>query len=99
MHIRRDILACAIALTFASAGTAMAASQARPLMQQHATTGQAASSELNLTAQQKQKLFKAAQSLPRQNVNAASLAAGSPLPVDVKLSAIPASAKSGLGSA
>jgi len=101
MHIRKDLLACAMALTFAAGGTAMAAGQAKPLMQQHATTGQAASAEaqLNLTAQQKQKLFQAAQSLPKQNVNAASLAAGSPLPVDVKLSAIPGSAKSGLGSA
>ncbi len=99
MHIRKDMLACAIALAFAASGTAMTTSQAKPLMQQHATTGQAKSSDLNLTAQQKQQLFKAAQSLPEQNVNAASLAPGSPLPVDVKLSAIPGSAKSSLGSA
>jgi hypothetical protein len=98
----KSMLACAIALTFAAGGTAMAAGQAKPAMPQSgATTGQAANSEaqLNLTAQQKQKLFHAAQSLPKQNVNAASLAAGSPLPVDVKLSAIPGSAKSSLGGA
>jgi hypothetical protein len=105
MHMHKSMLACAVALTFAAGGTAMAASHAKPSMpsmpQSRATTGQAASSEtqLNLTAQQKQKLFQAAQRLPKQNVNAASLAAGSPLPVDVKLSAIPASAKSSLGSA
>jgi hypothetical protein len=98
MHIRKDMLACAIALTFAASGTAMATSQAKPLMQQHAA-GLPTSFDLNLTAQQKQQLFKAARSLPKQNVNAASLAAGSPLPVDVKLSAIPGSAKRSLGSA
>jgi hypothetical protein len=102
MHMHKSMLACALALTFAAGGTAIAANQAkRSMPQSRATTGQAASSEaqLNLTAQQKQKLFQAAQSLPKQNLNAVSLAPGSPLPVDVKLSAIPASAKSSLGSA
>ncbi len=101
MHIRKDMLACAIALTLGVGGTATAASQAKPLMQQHATTGQSTSSaaELNLTGQQKQQLFKAAQTLPKQNVNGASLAAGSPLPLDVTLSAIPGNAKSSLSSA
>ncbi len=105
MHIRKDMLACAIALTF-TAGAAQAASQhhqAQPLMQhsaQRATTGQATSSatQLNLTAQQKHQLFQAAQSLPQQNVNAASLAAGSKLPNGIKLSAVPSSAKNALGS-
>ena len=104
MHIRKHTLACAIALTFAAGGTALAAQQAHPMMHQstqRATTGQATSSDaqLNLTAQQKQQLFRAAQSLPQQNSNAASLAAGSPLPTGVKLSAIPSSAKRNLGSA
>jgi hypothetical protein len=105
MHIRKHTLACAIALTFAAGGTALAAQHAQPMMMhqsaQRATTGQATGSEaqLNLTAQQKQQLFRAAQSLPQQNSNAASLAAGSPLPTGVKLSAIPSSAKRNLGSA
>lgn len=106
MHIRKEMLACAIALTF-TAGAAQAASQhnhAKPLMQhsrQRATTGQATSSpaQLTLTAQQKQQLFQAAQSLPQQNMNAASLAAGSKLPNGVKLSAIPSNAKKQIGSA
>ena len=107
MHIRKDMLACAIALTF-TAGAAQAASQSntqtQPLMQhsaQRATTGQATTSaaQLNLTAQQKQQLFQAAQSLPKQNVSAASLAAGSKLPSGLKLSAVPSGAKPALGSA
>ncbi len=114
MQIRKGMLACAIALTF-TAGAAQAASQystqtqshntqAQPLMKhsaQRATTGQAMSSaaQLNLTAQQKQQLFQAARSLPQQNANASSLAAGSKLPSGVKLSAIPSSAKKQLGSA
>jgi hypothetical protein len=108
MHIRKDMLACAIALTFATGGTAVAAQQyghAQPLMQhsqQRATTGQATSSavQLSLTAQQKQQLFQAAQSLPAQNFgNGAMPAAGSKLPSGIKLSAIPSSAKQKLGSA
>jgi hypothetical protein len=107
MHIRKDMLACAIALTFAAGGTALAAPQhsaSQPLMhqsQQRATTGQATSSaaQLNLTAQQKQQLFQAAQRLPQQNAGSTLPAVGSPVPSNVKLSAIPSSAKSKLGGA
>lgn len=104
MHIRKDMLACAIALTFATGGTAAATSMAKPPMHeqaQRATAAQAASSalSLDLTVEEKQQLFQAGQSLPQQNANPAPLAAGSTLPSEVKLSPIPSSAKQQLGSA
>lgn len=105
MTIRKGLLAGAMTLTFIAGGAAYAADTAMPRAQPQGnltrqTTGQSTSSasQLNLTQDQKKDLFQAAQSMPQQNAQG-SLTPGSKAPANIKLSAVPQSAKQKLGSA
>ncbi len=107
MNIRKDLLVGALALTCV-AGAAQANSMHKSTSTQpqgtlsRQTTGQGMSStsQLNLTPQQKQQIFDAAQNLPpQQNAQSASLSPGSKVPSNVSLSPLPQQAKQNLGSA
>jgi hypothetical protein len=104
MMIRKGLLASAMALTLAAGAAYAADSSAMRSTQSpsglNQTTGQSTSSasQLSLTQQQKKDLFQAASSMSQQNA-AGPLTPGSKVPVSVKLSAIPSSARQKLGSA
>jgi hypothetical protein len=102
MRIRKDLLIGAVALT-CLAGAAQANSMnkstsSQPLSRQ--TTGQStsSSSQVSLTTQQKQQIFNAAQSLPQENAQAASLSPGSKVPSNITLHPLPQQAKQNVGS-
>jgi Spy/CpxP family protein refolding chaperone len=104
MNIRKDLLVGALALTCAT-GAAQANSTHKSTSTQpqstlsRQTTGQntSSTSQLNLTPQQKQQIFNAAQSLPQQNAQSA-LSPGSKVPSNLTLSPLPQQAKQNLGS-
>jgi Spy/CpxP family protein refolding chaperone len=100
MNIRKDLVVGAIALTCV-AGAAQANSMHKSTSSQPQSTlsRQTTATQLTLTAQQKQQIFNAAQSLPQQNAQRASLSAGSKVPSNVTLSPLPQQAKQNAGSA
>ncbi len=105
MTIRKDLLLGVIAVTCLT-GAAQANSMNKSTSSQpqssfsRQTTGQSTSSasQVSLTAQQKQDIFNAAQSLPQQNAQSSSLSPGSKVPNNVTLSPLPQQAKQNLGS-
>jgi hypothetical protein len=106
MEIRKDLLiGGAVALT-CLAGAAQAnsmhkstSSERQPTVS-HETTGQSTSSasQVSLTPQQKQAIFNAAQSLPEESGQSASLSTGSKVPSTIRLHPLPQQAKQNVGT-
>ena len=106
MRMRKDLLIGVMALTcFAGAAQANSmhkstSSERQTGVSSHETTGQSTSSstQINLTPQQKQQIFNAAQSLPQEQGQSASLSTGSKVPSNMTLHPLPQQAKQTLGT-